>query len=736
MQRRVLLVVMFASGLAAIIYQIIWQRLLTFVTGADAPSVTIIVAVFMAGLGIGSLAGARVADGVSDRRRLQLLAGCEAAIALFGVISIPFFYDFLYTQLGARELSPVTAAALQAAATLWPTFFMGMSFPLMTRAIKVDAREPAKWVPLLFGWNTLGAAAGAFATTTWLMPVFGFAAMTQLGGAINFACAAAVFVLSRSASPETPPPARQDTARRPAILTRWLLLFGLSGFTALALEIVWFRIMGVVLKADARTFGWLLTLYLGGLGAGALAGRLPFLRRWPASASYLLLQAAIPAYSAAVLGVIVTAVANIDVLTPLIAYLHDGVALRPELALSETAIAIGWLIPLALMSLPTFLMGISFDSLQRAAQSDPTLVGRHTGWLQAANIGGSVAGALIAGFVLIDGVGTPGILQGLVIVGGIFLWRGLQELGVSPATRVAATAALIAIPFVALPDRESLWAFLHGTSKERSIVTSDRSGIAVIRPNEGGATLLVNGAGQASLPFDGFHVELGTVPTMLHPAPRRIAIIGLGSGTTTFAAGGRRETERIDTIEIVGPVLAGLQRYRSASGYAALDQLLRDPRMHFEIADGRTFLARSTERYDVIEADARLPRAAYANNLYSVEYFALLRSRLNEGGFAVSWLPTPRVRESMRQAFPHLVVWGELGIGSERPIAIDPEAIRGRIADPFTQNYFRSAGIDPADTLAFYLGEKPERFSPADPRPRPRDLNLDRFPRDEFDTVR
>jgi hypothetical protein len=196
--------------------------------------------------------------------------------------------------------------------------------------------------------------------------------------------------------------------------------------------------------------------------------------------------------------------------------------------------------------------------------------------------------------------------------------------------------------------------------------------------------------------------------------------------------GGRRETTRIDSIEIVAPALRTLQDLAARHPYPGLRDLLLDPRVHHHLTDGRAFLLKSPARYDVIEADALRPTSAYAGNLYSVEYFALLRSRLNPGGFAVTWTPTPRVVSSLLAAFPHVLVAGDVGIGSETPIPFDPAEVRRRIDDPFTAAYYGSGRVNIAELIAPYLDRAPRLFGPDADRSRLNDVNHDLFPRDEF----
>jgi hypothetical protein len=368
-------------------------------------------------------------------------------------------------------------------------------------------------------------------------------------------------------------------------------------------------------------------------------------------------------------------------------------------------------------------MGMSFPLLQRAVQVDLGTLGRRLGALQAANIAGSTLGSVLTGLYLLDVAGTAWTLRILALAGIVFLlWACGLAWPHAPGARGAARAGAVvavSLAMLASPSASRLWSRLHGT-EAGVIFAEDGSGLSVLKEEDGPepgtkqTVVYVNGIGQSQLPFGGYHTLLGAFPVLLHPDPRHVVVIGLGSGDTLFGTGGRAETERMDCIEIVAPQLRTLIELDRVGGDPGLRGLLRDRRVSFHFGEGRAVLMRSPDRADVIQADALRPTSAYSGNLYSLEYFTLVRSRLREGGFGVSWGPTRRTRDTFVKAFPHALVIGDLLIGSDRVIAFDSEAVRRRSRDPRTTAYYARAGVDIEALLAPVL-EAPATIAPSVP---------------------
>ncbi len=768
--------VFFASGFAALLYQMVWQRLLTFWSGADLYAVTLIVGVYMAGLGFGSLAGGHLADRLRTGQRYLAFALAEAAVAAFALLSRTLIYDTLFLRLGEQPLPPAAVAAVLFLCLLWPTFFMGLSLPLLARIVTDRPEISAERIGGLYGWNTLGAATGALASMWIVVRLLGFDKAIQVGAAINGACALgalAVAVLGRrhavgrqQARAAGKPAARAFAPAVPVLERRlpfraWLALYALSGFVALSLELLWFRVLGIILKSSSFTFATLLAIYLLGLGAGALLGARLARRSPRPAAAFFGLQAAIGLYAGLSLALVAFLLSRAGGFELLRSYLSQLVALDLGSAVNATLrylrnlgqvapyarhlaqlfLLLYCALPLLLFGPPTTMMGMSFPFLQKAVQTDVESLGRRVGWLQAANIVGSTIGVVLTGVGLLHWLGSSGTLRLLVGLSGVFLVLRAGALVGGGRRRALATAAALAVVALAValsPGPGRLWAALHGTSEDRILFVEDGSGLSLIKDGidaESGAPMsvfYVNGLSHSHLPYGSYHTVLGALPALLHPRPVDVAVVGLGSGDTVFGIAGRPETERIDCIEIVASELPALTRRAARGDYPGLGLLLRDGRVRYHFTDGRTFLMRTERRYDVIEADALWPDSAYAGNLYSREYFQLLQRRLKPGGYAVTWSPTPRVRDTFVSVFPHVLQVGDTLVGSDARIEVDRAVLRERMNEWFAAQHYARGRVQIEALIEDAFKREVRVVGPAEDRSRLTDLNTDLFPKDEL----
>ncbi len=626
----------FVSGIAALVYQITWQRILALHSGVGIYSIAMIVGAFMAGLGAGSYLGGVLSARVSRPAALRAFAGLELGIAAFGAASSWIYYDWLYLRAGWLYSPAWRAGLLHLASFLVPTVLMGMSLPFLVRAMVADVAGAGRTIGFLYGINMLGASAGALLTPWVLIRFFGIRGAIGIAALGNVAAGLTAIALyaCRRDQPDEAESAPSvglaalsaPSAGRPAVsalsaegsLLSWVVLYALSGFCALALEIVWFRLIDVAVKSRAFTFGTVLAIYLLGAAAGSLAGAAIVHRVTRPLRVFLECQCLLLAYAGGVLLLI----AYLPTRTPLYHWFfeywrrYDGFSLGQGgdlVSLSRLYL----LLPLVLYAVPTVLMGLSFPILQRAVQDDPRTAGHKVGLLQAANIAGCVAGSLLVGLVLLDRIGTLGTVRALLGVGLGLAVMGMRRAG--PTRRFGLLAAVSVALVAAMPDPPRFWARLHGRDGAVGgpvTVDEDATGVGALTRNPwqpGEWQLSCNGKGQGALPFFEGHTLLGAVPAILHGGPRDLAIIGLGTGGTAWAAACRPETASVTVYEIFGPQRRLLEAFRALERYPPLEGFLRDPRVRIEVADGRNALEQSARRFDLIEADPIFPDRAYTH---------------------------------------------------------------------------------------------------------------------------
>jgi spermidine synthase len=350
--------------------------------------------------------------------------------------------------------------------------------------------------------------------------------------------------------------------------------------------------------------------------------------------------------------------------------------------------------------------------------------------VQLANIVGNSAGSLVAGLLLLDLVGIAGTLKLLVAIG---LGFAILQIASARSTGWAYPPAILLVLGLALfPPDPAFWRRLHGVTSERAIVAEDKTGLSLLKmANDQDGRLYIQGHSQSRLPFDIVHVFLGAIGPLTHANPRRGLVIGSGTGGTPYAAGLHPGTERVRVVEIVAPVIDTLRRYVDGKGASGVDSLLANPKFEITVADGRHALALDATRYDVIEADAILPKTSLSGLLNSQEFFRQVRGKLAPGGLYVQWAPTERTIETFRSVFPYVTMVHPALLGSDRPIPFSRHKILELLARPEIDIHLASARIDRAELLKWFEDKKIEPLNHGQVVPAG-SPNTDFFPRDEY----
>lgn len=738
----------FLSGFAALLYQVIWQRLLVFYTGSDTVSISLIVSAFMTGLGLGYLVGGRWADRASATQNLRYFLLAEAGIMGFAALSKWLLYDVLYVSGPIENSNPVVLYAVVFGVLLLPTFLMGFSLPALSKAFRFgDGPAQARYISLLYFVNTLGAAVGAFVTGFFLVRQMGYESAIWVGVLFNGLCVMGAWWMGRWAwgmergawnKEQSGPQSHAPIPSPHAPMLIWSVQYFVSGLAALSLELLWFRVLETLIKSVSLTFSVLLAVYLGAMAVGTLVGvrgstgRLGkrFRSGRQRERVFLWAQVGLYGYTALSVGVFVNAIGRWSALDFLWQYFKSG---EPVLSPGFAAFTYG-LIPVFFLAVPTFLMGVSFAVSQSLIQDRYEDVGRKVGWLQFVNIVGSALGAWWVTWIGFPELGTALLFKliaglGIVYAFVLFARKHLNALAVSVLTVAQVLALLI------IPDNTHFWQRLNGVDRAEDLLFNENeSGVSTIKllPNHQSGVVFVNGLGQSGLPFyiDEVHTLLGALPVMIHPRPERVAVIGLGSGGTVHGIGGRAETRQIDCFEIVSNQAQIVADYGAEAHDSTVNAMLSDKRLRLIFRDGRYALQHDTTRYDVIEADALRPNSAFSGNVYSKEYFELLRARLKPGGYAVTWAPTVRIRNTFQTVFPYIVYVDDLVlIGSNQPIQVSWDAIRKQAESAFAQVHYGSAGIKLWPLLANYQSHT--RTLPGS-QPVVLEINTDLFPKDEY----
>lgn len=703
------LVVCALSGAASLVYEVLWLRQFSLWFGHGTAAAGTVLAAFMGGLAGGAWLAGRAADRLTPRRALEWYAALELSVAAFAWV-LPHLLSLVQPWLGgayADGAGGVGFVALRVAVSLallgWPTVAMGATYPLAVRWYAGEA-EPA--VPgrlasrasRVYAANTVGAAAGTALGGFVLLPILGSGVAGWIAMAMTASAAMAAMTMARAASRGAMP----GHAAAPMSASSWApapyghvaaLAVACSGFVALVSEVAWTRILTMVLGPTAYAFSGMLLASITGLALGAWAGAwlLPRIGQpgpW--------LGAALIAAAAATLA----ASSVVDRLPILMA----GAAVAPDASFEsvfplQLGVGMAVQVPIALALGAVFTLALALVSPASGAA-------RQAARVYAANTVGAIAGALTASFVLIPAAGLQATVRtGAALAaaaGAMVCWRTaasrMRLIAVGLAgVLLAATAGLPAwnrellangayryAPALAAGDLETGLEAGHLLFYEEGA-----AGTVSVRQLPGVRALAIDGKVDASNAEDmATQSLLAHVPLLLHPAPRDVLVVGLGSGVTAGAAR-RHPVSRVEVVEISPEVVSASRLFEAEHG-----GVLEDPRVRLIVGDGRSHLLLGARRYDVVISEPSNPWMAGVATLFTREFFAAVRGRLQPGGIFCQWAHTYTITDgdlrsivaTFLEAFPAGSAWlvGEadlLLIGSDAPI----QALETGIAAAWTR---------------------------------------------------
>lgn len=735
----------FLSGAAALILQVLWTRMLGHVFGATTLAISTTLTAFMGGLALGSHIGGRITPKL--KRPLLGFALLESSVGIYGLF-VPFLLSLMPAvqrgiglDLGTGVLGyAILRFAIVTLILIIPTTAMGATLPMLAEGIVTESEHMASKTGRLYAANTFGAVAGAMLAGFVLIPELGIKTTVYLAAAIDLLVAAIVLVLwrlgrggsilTRSNRAETPDEilARLEpvelVAVTPSAQRVALFVFAVSGASAMCLEVLGTRTVGVVIGASTYSFTLILTTFLVGLAAGAAY----MSRRVDRIADPI----RVLAWVEVMVGTLALAGSMLVDKLPLwvhsAARAHDVTA--NKMYLTNFAIA-------ATVTFPsTLALGTVMPLVVRIlAPSGGHHAGPIVGRAYAINTLGAIAGSFLAGFVIVPFIGVErgiALSSGISIVLGLLLALSRQEKRLQ--LQIGAVAAAAAV-WIALGPRWNVQAWTAGLFRmhiARNVYGSGwapsgrlvyhRDGIAttvtVEQESDGvGVSLKVNGKVDASDIGDmPTQVLSGLLPILMHEDPKRALVIGYGSGVTPGAVL-QSAVEHVTLAEIEAAVYEASNRHFGHVNH----QPWTDPRFQAVIDDGRNHLLMHDGEYDVIISEPSNPWMSGAASLFTADFFRIAEKRLAKGGIFLQWLQLYELSpenihvliRTFNSVFPNVLVFtpdphsnDTLLVGSRHPVSFDRARFERYFADPKIKAELLRAGVQSAEDFfgLFLLG--------------------------------
>jgi spermidine synthase len=693
-----ILLLFVGSGAAALIYEVVWFQLIQLVIGATAVSLGVLLATFMGGLCAGSLFAPRLIP--ADHHPLRVYAWLELGIALCGaliLVALPALGHMVIPGAAQGFAGILLRGLLCGVFLLPPTMLMGATFPVVARWVDSTPQGVA-WLGFFYGGNIAGAVIGALASGFYLLRVYDMVTATGVAIALNVAVGGVALIVAARTAHEKRAAAKEGAS---AARTGWspYAAIALSGFAALGAQVVWTRILALLLGGTVYTFSMIAATFLGGLGIGSAGGA------WAARSSSRpgLLLAGCQA------GVVVGVAWAAALLSRAFPYwpvdpaLAGGPWFNFQIDLVRVVLAV---LPAALF------WGASFPVAIAAAAPAGHDTGRLVGGLYAANTIGAVTGALAVSLAVIPAFGTQGAQQ--LLIWSAVAAAGLLLIAPSPAdapldvarragflVAMVVTGALTVTSVAPVPPELIAYGRQMATFGEATYLYRGEglnSSIAVSESEGGIRNFHVSGKVEASTEVHDMRLQrlLGHVSALMHPQPRSVLIVGFGAGVTAGSFVLHPSVERIVICEIEPLIPRMVAPFFSKEN----NEVLSDPRVEVVYDDARHYILTTNEKFDVITSDPIHPWVKGAGALYTKEYFEQVKAHLNPGGVVTQWVPLYQSSEAVVKSeiatffdvFPNGTIWSNqyasgggydvVMLARDEPLRIDPAALQERLDRP------------------------------------------------------
>ena len=650
-RRRFLLAIFVVSGFTGLIYESIWSHYLKLFLGHAAYAQSLVLAIFMGGLALGSWVIARCSFRI--HRLLMAYVLVEAVIGVLGLIFHPTFvaaYDFSFATA-----IPALPSAFWIHAYKWSlgsliifpqSVLLGMTFPLISGGlIRRWPDRPGETLATLYFTNSLGAAIGVLVSGFVLIGAVGLPGTIESAGILNIALALAIWIAVRGrAEPAPAPPTAAAAYSDKNRVDRWLLIAAfLTGTASFMYELGWIRMLSLVLGSSTHSFELMLSAFIFGLAFGGLyvRRRIERLKEPLAYVAYVMMAMGtlaaltLPAYNL-----------TFDFMSWFLGAFARTLSGYVGFNVLSQLIAASIMIP------ATFCAGMTLPLLTHELLRRGTGE-RAIGTVYAANTVGAIAGVLLTIHVLMPRIGVKGvILGGAAIHIALGLSRLIADRRQGAPARIVTALCLAAFGFVALVVTLDPLRMTSGVYRTGSATLPQGATVAYLKDGktatislvekEGTVTIATNGKPDAGIQMgpgeatvdESTMVLAAAIPLSLQPHPSRVANIGFGSGLTTHTLLTSARVQRLDSIEIE-PFMVEAARL----GFGGrIHNVFEDPRSHIVIEDAKTFFASSREPYDLIVSEPSNPWVSGVATLFSDEFYGRITHYLTPDGYFVQWM--------------------------------------------------------------------------------------------------
>lgn len=751
------------SGATGLIYEVLWARMLGLVFGVTTLAISAVLAAFMGGLALGSVLASRFATRIV--RAVRVYAVIELAIGVYA-LAVPLLFrliDLLYAGVW-QSLQPgfygsaATRFVLASLVLIIPTALMGATLPVLVRAVTAPVQRGIS-VTSLYTVNLVGAIAGTIAAGFFLLPGLGVNATIWIAALTNLAIGIFALLLdsrdrgqvistSSNADKSTEQPASEYRATGSAF---WLGCALISGLVTISMQVVWSRMLSMIIGSSTYAFSIVLALFLTGLSLGAY-----FISRRKSSDPRTVRRMVfvVQLLIAASLFLSIR-VANFTPALLVSAGFRLGIKSWSGLmALQIFAAAL-------LILLPSVLMGMVMPLVLKwaehpagdVASGPPTSATRLVGLSYAMNTLGAITGSVLTAFLLIPGTTTRFtifcVTSLCLITAGIAYEprRPGADRGLARGLAAGATAVVIVAVFIAWPKLNlnalstgAYDGYVRVLAKSRGGVPESinddrpenhrllmfeegRTATVSVRRDWGITSLAINGRTNGSDTEDmPTQVFLAHVGLLAAPHPDNVLMIGFATGVTAGSVL-QSPTKSLTSVELEPATLAASRYFEHVN-----NRPLTDPRLHMILDDARTHLRVNSALYDIIISEPSHPWVPGVANLFTREFFTLGRERLRDDGVFVQWLQMYQLStESLRsvlatyhQVFPYVLVFRVRGetngkdlilVGSRRPLSFD--YIGERIGDSRVAADLARIGMKRAEDVQAWFVTDETRLGPA-----------------------